>query len=135
MPLLPHNKLPEQCTRLPVGVAAVALVLTLAGEGAAEAPEERRADLLKGAAAAVRRGRPLEAIAKWRAAWDIRPAPEVACDIGTGEFLHGSLTAAAEFLSICEREYPASPRDKPRMEEITKNLRKAREQVSALDIK
>lgn len=120
---------------MPVAFGAVALVLTLAAESAAETPEERRTDLLKGAAAALRQGRPPEAIAKWRAAWEIRPAPEIACDIGTGEFLYGSQIAAVEFLSICEREYPASPRDKQHMEEIKKNLAKAREQVGAFDIK
>lgn len=110
-------------------------MLTLAGEGSADTPEERRADLLKEAASALRQGRPQEAIAKWRAAWDIRPTPDVACDIGTGEFLYGSQAAAVEFLSICEREYPAtSPRDKERAEGVKKRLAKAREQVGALNV-
>lgn len=131
----PYDRPREQCTRLPVTLGAAALIFTMAGEGAAETPEQRRTDLLRGAAAALRAGRPSDAIAKWRAAWDIRPAPEIACDIGTGEFLYGSPRAAAEFLSICEREYPASPRDKDRMAEYKKNLAKAREQIGALDIR
>jgi hypothetical protein len=126
--------------------AAAALVLTLAGEGSAETPdvpdvpnvsnvEQRRTDLLKGAAAALRGGRPLEAIAKWRAAWDLRPASDLACDIGTGEFMYGSQPAAAEFLARCEREHPASsPRDEKRKEEIKKRLTQAREQVGAFHV-
>jgi hypothetical protein len=134
-----HNPTREQTTRLPLAMAAAALVLTLAGEGSGETrqtrqtSEERRTDLLKEAAAALRSGRPLEAIAKWRAAWDIRPAPDLACDIGTGEFMYGSQPAAAEFLARCEREYPASsPRDKERRDEIKERLAKAREQVGAV---
>jgi hypothetical protein len=131
----PRDQVRERCARLSIAFAALALVLTLAGEGSADTPEERRTDLLKGAASALRKGQPLQAIAKWRAAWDIRPAPDVACDIGTGEFLYGSQAAAAEFLSICEREYSAtSPRDKERIEEVKKRLGKAREQVGALNV-
>jgi hypothetical protein len=59
----------------------------------------------------------------------------VACDIGTGEFLYGSRAAAVEFLAICERELPAFlPHDKQRMEEIKKNLARARADVGALNI-
>src|SRR5688572_23753299 len=131
------NQPRERYARMLVAFAAAALVLTLVGAGSAETPdlEERRTDLLKGAAAALRSGRPLEAIAKWRAAWDIRPAPDLACDIGTGEFMYGSQPAAAEFLARCEREYPAStPRDKKHREEIKKRLDQARSQVGALHI-
>jgi hypothetical protein len=142
----PLDKTREQYTRMLLAFAAAALVLTLAREGSAETPdvpnapsvpnvEQRRADLLKGAAAALRGGRPLEAIAKWRAAWEIRPASDLACDIGTGEFMYGSQPAAAEFLARCEREHPASsPRDKKRKEEIKKRLTQAREQVGALHV-
>jgi hypothetical protein len=135
MRTLPHTWLRDQCARFSIALATLALGLTLAGEGSADTPEERRSDLLKGAASALRQGQPREAITKWRAAWDIRPTPDVACDIGTGEFLYGSQAAAVEFLSICEREYPAtSPRDKERAEGVKKRLAKAREQVGALNV-
>jgi hypothetical protein len=136
----PLNQTREQYTRMLLAFAAAALVLTLAGAGSAQTPnlptlEERRTELLRGAAAALRGGQPLEAIAKWRAAWDIRPAPEVACDIGTGEFMYGSQRAAAEFLERCDREYLASsPRDMKLKEGIKKRLDQAREQVGALRI-
>jgi hypothetical protein len=96
-------------------------------------PEQRRAELLKQGADALRRGQPLEALARWRAAWDIRHHYEIACDIGTAEFLYGSSREAATFLSICVREHPAtSPRERARLDEAQENLAKAREQVGRL---
>jgi hypothetical protein len=118
---------------VPFALAALALVLTITREGLAQTPEERRTALLKEAATALRSGRPMDAVSLWRAAWNIRPSPEVACDIGTGEAMYGSQLAAAEFLAICEREYPAaSAPNKKHLEGVKENLKKAREQVGAL---
>lgn len=98
-------------------------------------PEQRRAELLKEGADALRKGRPLEALRRWRAAWDIRRHYEIACDIGTAELLYGSSAEAATFLSICVREHPvSSPRERERREQSQTNLAKAREQVGRLMI-
>jgi hypothetical protein len=148
MPIAQHCRHVRQYRRVLLALGSTLLLSGWAVESAADtptperaperAPEQRRAELLKQGADALRKGRPLEALARWRAAWDIRNHYEIACDIGTAELLYGSSREAATFLSICVREHPASsgssPRERGRLEEAQKNLAKALEKVGRLAI-
>jgi hypothetical protein len=133
---LTHGRFQRQCFRSPllVAVGSAALVLTTAIECAADSAEQRRSELLSRAAEAIRKGRPVEAIASWRAAWELEPNYAIACDIGMAESMFGRAREAAEFLAACLREHPALPRDAPRIEELKRELSKAQKEVGTLVI-
>lgn len=115
---------------------ATAVFLTHSEAIAAEPPAHSRSELLKQAAAALEKGRHLEALQAWRAAYSIQAEHGLACDIGRAEAEHGSPLQATEFLALCLQL--ASPEPPPflkaRLPKLQELFNAARKQVGSLVI-
>lgn len=88
------------------------------------------------AAEALNNGRTVDAVAAWKAAYEIKPMYYLACDIGTGELMVGNAVEAAQFSSDCLRmmSYPLSKEDQARKPLIENNLKKAKAQIGTLQL-
>lgn len=117
-----------------LGSAALALLLPL--RSSADTREHFREELLAQADEAVHERHPLEAIAAWRAAYEIQPEHWIACNIGKAELEHGSAREAAQYLEICLRLAPSSlpPEDKRKLEQYGDDLKAVRKQIGSVRI-
>lgn len=85
---------------------------------------------------ALEGGRKVDAIAAWKAAFEIKPAYYLACDLGSAEGMAGNPVNAAEYLSICLRDMPNPPSDADiaRKPELEKSLKKAKAQIGTIQL-
>jgi hypothetical protein len=113
-----------------------AAVLTLSARSRAEPDDPHRRDLLKRAAAALNKGRPIEALQAWRTAYEIRPELGLACDIGRAEVEHGRVLEGAQFLGTCLHLASPEPPDylKSKLPKLRELYDKARKEVGSLVI-
>lgn len=102
----------------------------------AESPADRIRALRLQAEAAYAGHHPLEALAAWRAAWELQPSYEIACNIGRVALRDGSPIEAATFLSRCSRmaKEPKTPDEEARRATERAELVEARAKVVALRI-
>lgn len=120
--------------RLTAALMALLLSSTPALAPASPAPseidsrEQFRKALVAESINAVRDNRLPDALAAWRRAYEIRPDPRLACNIGKAEMEHGSAREAATYLATCLRLAPPSPPpgDKLKLARYADDLKKAR---------
>jgi hypothetical protein len=97
---------------------------------------ERVRALRRQAEAAHAAHHPLEALTAWRAAWELEPSYDVACNIGRVALRDGSAIEAATFLSRCSRmaKEPKTPDEEARRPAERAELLEARGKVVALRV-